>query len=564
MSVKSKKPADGQLTAVAYYRYSEGGNQTEQSIEGQRRSCESYAAAHGLILVGEYVDRHISGTSDDRPNFQRLIRDSATGRFQAVIVYKTDRFARNRYDSAIYKSQLRKNGVSIFYSAESIPDGPEGIILESLLEGMAEYYSAELSQKIRRGMIESAHKCQAMGGTPPYGFKIVNHKFVPNPAEVPIVKKIFADYASGVTAADIAADLNAQGITTRRGSKWNKNSFRIMLNSEKYIGVYESHGVRVEDAIEPIIDKETFYRAKRKLAANQGAPSRSKAIIPYLLSGKVICGECGGPVNGSSGTGHGGFYNYYACKRQRTGQCNLHAVRKDWLEDTVVRVTAEFISQPERIQQIITACLEVQKKDLAASESSQILELKAAQKEAKRKQQNIIAAIEDGGAGAAVLMPRLDQLEAEIRRLQYQIDGLKEPKPQVTAEQLEFMLMQFQRMPSEQDLDYKRRLLDTFVAEVVLSSDKLLIRYNLLDNKRSEAETSLLELIRQSDGSLLAHYGGDDGNRTRVRKEVRESISGCSLPTTFPPRQADKQADALVASWGHGRPQSLGLLTFSA
>ena len=141
--------------AVIYARYSSS-NQTEQSIEGQVRVCSEYAKAKGLTIVGEYIDRAISGRTDNRPDFQRLMQDSGKHMFEAVIVYRTDRFARNKYDSAIYKRHLRKCNVELHYAAEHIPEGPEGIILESLMEGLAEYYSAELSQKIRRGIRESA------------------------------------------------------------------------------------------------------------------------------------------------------------------------------------------------------------------------------------------------------------------------------------------------------------------------------------------------------------------------------------------------------------------------
>lgn len=140
------------MRTVIYARYSEGGKQTEQSIEGQVRECKEYAKAQGLTIVDKYIDRHITGKTDHRPNFQRMIKDSSKHLFDAVLVWKTDRFARNRYDSAIYKNALKKNGVKVLYAKENIPDGPEGIILESMLEGMAEYYSAELSQKIKRGM----------------------------------------------------------------------------------------------------------------------------------------------------------------------------------------------------------------------------------------------------------------------------------------------------------------------------------------------------------------------------------------------------------------------------
>ena len=136
------------LKAVNYARYSSHA-QTEQSIEGQLRDCYEYAKSNNLNVVAEYIDRATTGTNDNRAEFQRIIKDSDKQLFDTVICYKIDRFSRNKYDSVVYKTRLKKNGVKIHYSRENIPDGPEGIILESLLEGMAEFYSAELSQKIR-------------------------------------------------------------------------------------------------------------------------------------------------------------------------------------------------------------------------------------------------------------------------------------------------------------------------------------------------------------------------------------------------------------------------------
>ena len=159
------------MKAVIYARYS-CERQTEQSIEGQLRECNDFASQQGITIIGNYIDRAVSGKYDNRDQFQRMIRDSAKGRFEAVIVYKTDRFARNRYDSAMYKAKLKKNGVKVLYAKEHIPEGPEGIILESMLEGMAEYYSAELSQKVIRGMHETAMKCQSTGGNIPLGYKV--------------------------------------------------------------------------------------------------------------------------------------------------------------------------------------------------------------------------------------------------------------------------------------------------------------------------------------------------------------------------------------------------------
>ena len=118
------------LRAVIYARYSSSG-QREESIEGQLRECYDFAKKHGIIVIGEYIDKAMTGRVDQRPDFQRMIRDSEKGRFNCVLMWKMDRFARNRYDDAMYKYKLKKNGVRIFYAKEMIPEGPEGIILES-------------------------------------------------------------------------------------------------------------------------------------------------------------------------------------------------------------------------------------------------------------------------------------------------------------------------------------------------------------------------------------------------------------------------------------------------
>ena len=145
------------MKAVIYARYSSE-NQREESIEGQLRECKEYADYNDIEVVGEYIDRALTAKTDNRPGFQRMIQDSGKKLFDLVLVWKLDRFARNRYDSAFYRYTLRKNGVKIISVKENISDGPEGIILESMIEGMAEYYSANLSQNVKRGFHENALK----------------------------------------------------------------------------------------------------------------------------------------------------------------------------------------------------------------------------------------------------------------------------------------------------------------------------------------------------------------------------------------------------------------------
>ena len=179
------------MNAVIYARYSSD-NQREESIEGQLRECQALAEANDMVIVDTYIDRALSAKTDNRPDFQRMIKESANGLFELVIVWKLDRFARNRYDSAHYKSVLQKNGVKVISATEKISQNSEGILLESLLEGMAEYYSAELSEKVTRGLTENALKCKYNGGTLPIGYSTdKNQCFVIDPLTAPAVLESF-------------------------------------------------------------------------------------------------------------------------------------------------------------------------------------------------------------------------------------------------------------------------------------------------------------------------------------------------------------------------------------
>ena len=159
------------MTAVIYARYSSD-NQREESIEGQIRECTAYAEKNGITVIKHYIDRAFSAKTDNRPEFQQMIKDSGKKLFDVVLVWKFDRFARNRFDSANYKMILKKNGVHLISVMEPIAEGSQGILVETLLEGMAEYYSAELSEKVIRGHTENALKCKYNGGTPTFGYVI--------------------------------------------------------------------------------------------------------------------------------------------------------------------------------------------------------------------------------------------------------------------------------------------------------------------------------------------------------------------------------------------------------
>lgn len=514
------------MKTVIYARYSEGGNQTEQSIEGQIRECQQYAKTHDLTVVDTYVDRHITGKTDHRPQFQKMIKDSSKHLFDAVLVWKTDRFARNRYDSAIYKNQLKKNGVKVFYAKENIPDGPEGIILESMLEGMAEYYSAELSQKIRRGMRESAHKCHVTGGYLALGYQIGPDKsFEIDEQQAPVVQKIFSMYDQGKSIKEICDELNAMDVKTARGGLFNKNSLRTILKNEKYIGVYDSQGIRMEHGVPVIIDKALFDRVQKRISAVHKAPARKKAKVDYYLSGKLYCGSCGAGMAGEYGTGkHGEKHYYYICtNKKRLKTCDRKAVRKDWIENLVVDVTQKYILQPGKLESIAKKCVEVQARDTSQSD-----ELRALQKqlsETKTHIKNLMAAIEQGIV-TKTTKKRLSELEAAQEQIEYDMEECSLKQPELAEQDIRFLLSQFKRETHEPLEEYSEKIIKTFVNSVRLFDDHLVVAYNLV-NEKNELESSFLKFLSDpksldksgiSGCSDLELFGGDDGSRTRVRR----------------------------------------------
>lgn len=524
------------MKTVIYARYSAGANQTEQSIEGQLRVCYEYAQKHELTVVDTYIDRAISGTTDEREQFQQMLKDSDKRLFEAVIVYKMDRFSRNRYDSAVYKARLKKNGVKIHYATEAIPDGPEGIILESLLEGMAEYYSEELSQKIRRGMKESAHKCKSLGGPPPLGYAFTPEKtFVLDEKLAPVIQKIFAWYDDGMPVVRICRELNEMGLKTSHGSIFNKNSLRNILKNEKYIGVYEANGVRVEGGVPAIVEVEVFGRVQVRIEANRRAPARGKADVKYMLTGKLYCGKCGQGMLGVSGTSKTGTkHYYYSCgNRKHRKTCDKKDVRKSWLEELVVSETARHVLQPERIDVIAKRCVEMYAREVAQNNDLTYLNKQLA--DTNKAISNLMAAIEQGIV-MKTTKARLAELEQAQEKLEFEIGLAKVKQPALTERQVKYMLNQFQRETDEPLEEYNEHIIDCFVSSVYLYDDKLIVTYNLT-NEKSELESSDLALLYSADTSgkyesscsYLGGGGGGEENRTPVQRYCHIGFSERSL-----------------------------------
>ena len=480
------------MKAVIYARFSSD-RQREESIEGQLRECREYAKKNGITVIHEYIDRALSASkeTEKRLDFLCMISDSSKGQFDTVLVWKLDRFARDRYDSAHYKHILKKNGVKVLSVTEPIADGPEGIILEGLLESMAEYYSAELSQKIHRGQTDNALKCLSNGGSIPLGYKLGENRMLEiDPMTAPIVQEIFRRYAEGETIKEIRDDLNKRGIKTSCGVEFSYASFATLLKNRKYIGEYHYRDIVIPGGVPAIVSKDVFRRVEARRKKNTLAKTAKKADELYLLTTKLFCGECGKLMAGESGTScTGQKYRYYKCHNaKRKNGCTKRAVKKDWIENLVVEQTMKLVFDADIISRITDKIMEIQGEE---SYDVQILEKHLA--ETTRSIQNIMKAIE-AGVFTETTKQRLEELEAEKASTEDAIAKARIESPIVSREEISFYLSRF-RNTDIADEHSRQRLIDCFVNAVYVYDDRIVLTFNYKD----ATKTITLDEVNSSD-----------------------------------------------------------------
>ena len=478
------------MTAVIYARYSSD-NQREESIEGQLRECKVFAEKNGIQIVGTYIDRAFSARTDNRPDFQKMIKDSASRKFELIIVWKLDRFARDRYDSAHYKAALRKNGVRVISATEKISDGSEGILMEAVLEGMAEYYSAELSEKVIRGLTENAYKCKFNGGTLPLGYTIDSeHHFQIDPLVAPAVLESFKRYAEGASMTEIAQEMNAKGLRSAFGGKIGVDMVARMLKNRRYIGEFKYRNIIHPHGIPAIIPDELFDRVQRRMVSNKKAPAKHKAEDEYLLTTKLRCGKCDCFMVGESGTSKTStVYRYYKCVgvKKHSG-CDKKTVKKDWIEDFVVKQIEKVLYDDALLEKISDAIMEIQGK-----ENTVLLMLRKQYADIQRGIDNLLNAIQQGIVTPSTKQ-RLEDLEKQKSDISVQIIKEEMSKPLLTKDQILFWFHRFRKYNTRR-LDHKRRLIDSFINTIYLYDDKMVITFNYKDG----AETVSLSEIENSD-----------------------------------------------------------------
>lgn len=470
------------MKAVIYARYSSD-NQREESIEGQLRECTAFAEKNGITVLRHYIDRALSAKTDNRPEFQNMIKDSGKKLFDMIIVWKLDRFSRNRYDSARYKAQLKRNGVKVVSATEVISDGAEGIILESMLEGFAEYYSADLSEKVVRGMTDNALKCMFNGGTLPMGYTIdADQHFQVDPVTAPFILDAFKRYGEGATMTEIRDWLNEQGMKNTRGNPLTYNSVQHLLNNRRYIGEYVYRDIVVPNGIPAIVPTELFESVQRKMEKNKKAPARHKAEDDYLLTTKLFCGHCGAYLCGESGTSRTGIvHHYYKCVsvKKKRKECHKKPVKKAWIEDLVIAATMEMIMDDAAIEAIVSMLMDLQEQD-----NSNIPLYEQQLQETNTAIRNLLNAIQQGILTKST-KERLEELEAAKEELEQRLDYEKLSKPpKVSAEFMTFWLHRFRKLDVTKQ-SHRKMLIDTFINAIYIYDDKMLLTFNYKDGTKT-------------------------------------------------------------------------------
>ena len=467
--------------ACIYARFSSD-NQRNESIDAQIRAIRNYAAKNDITITNTYIDKAISGTSaTDREQFLQMIKDSKGNLFEYVLVHKLDRFARNRYDQAIYERELNNNNVKLISVLEQFNDSPESVILKSVITGINEYYSLNLSRETKKGLYENFHNNKHAGGIPPLGLDVDKETklYVINEEEAHTVKLIFRLFLEGYGYSRIADFINKQGLINKRKRPFSKTGIRDLLRNEKYIGTYilgkkDKHGKitnreeRKEDAIPAILDKNTFY-AVQELIYSKSSSRIGRAKQEYLLTGKIKCGECDGVFAGGGKTnGRSKKYNIYCCthRKSKKSDCMNPQIRKEVIENLVFKTIENVIFSPDRLEifiQELTNKINTQNKNFDNLKKKNDKDME----NIKNKKEKLLTLFLDGFITEEEFKNKNDTLELELIekiRIQENLNNTKN----INIKDISSYVKKLADALDSQNFTIKKQLLQTFLEEVVI------------------------------------------------------------------------------------------------
>lgn len=451
---------------VIYARYSSEA-QKKDSIKQQVEACRRYAENNDMNVVQVYKDEAKTGRNDDRDDFQKMLRESRNGAFEAVLVWKFDRFARNMRDALNNENILEENGVKVISATELIPDGSIGIIVKAVLLGINEYYSADLSEKTQRGSNANAKLGKYLGGTVPFGFEIVDKEYTINEATAPYVKKIFSMYASGMSVVEICQYLNDRGIRSSLGAKFNNNSLHHMLKNERYLGTYIYDNIVIPNRIPQIIDKGLFETVQKILEQNKKNPARKRAKEEYILSDKLYCGNCRDNGIESKMVGFSGNaskkYCYYKCKNEKI--CGKKSIGKQYIEEYVLEKCKAMLTD-KSIKIIAKKISEIAQKD----NSNQLLvHMQNQVKEKTKAKENQLKSLDtcDDDSVRQEIFARVKMLKSEIEQLESSIAIEKTKTLALSEEEISYFLLQF-RNYDILNIAHRKALINMLINKIYL------------------------------------------------------------------------------------------------
>ena len=495
MLKKYQKRKIKELIAVIYARFS-CDKQRDESIEDQLRVCMEYAREHGITVVGQYCDYALSGRNDHRPQFLKMIEDSKSGAFNTVLLWKMDRFARNRWDSAIYKKELYMNGVSVISATEPIPEGGGGIIMESIYDGMAEMYSVQISQNVKRAARGNALKNKSNGGYTLFGYKVnpITRQYELDEVTAPIAEEIFNRAAAGKSYKSIIQYAKSLGFN------FGYCKLSTMLKNERYTGVYIYDGIRNEGGMPAIVSKTKFDIIQRIFADN--SRRQRSANVKYLFSKRCFCGKCGSTITGEyAKNSKGSIYYYYTCQgRKMYHSCDMKRLRADIVETAATQVIAGLLTDDELMHYFIDSAIKAQNN--ATQDNVELKIAKSKLTEVQTKKANLLDAIEQGIFSSSTAI-RLKELDDEELTLKSTIKRLAPNGTQkLTENQFEYFLKNFNKSKLKSEI-FVKSLFQELISRVFLFEDHITLIYNLKNEIPEEYSLEQIEKIEQLQKPLV-------------------------------------------------------------
>ena len=510
---KRGKKLEIEEPGVLYGRYSSH-NQKDISIEQQFEKCYELAAEYGIRIIDTYADRAVSGRTDKRVDFQRMMADAAKGKFRYVLAWKSNRIGRNMLEALVNEARFQELGVRVLYVEEDFDDTAAGRFAARSMMNVNQFYSENMAEDIKRGLYDNAANCMVTNGHLPYGYKADEtlHYAIDEP-KAAVIREIFTRVSCGEAFVDIMASLNARGIKTSYGRQWGRSSFQKILSNERYRGIYIYGDVRIEGGIPRIVSDELYFKVQEAITTKKNPQGRHRVNGDYLLTGKLFCGHCKSPMTGISGTGRAGkLHFYYVCQKRRTEKtCHKKNVRRDVIELKIAKAIRDYALKDDIIEWIADSCVEDHDRRVSESHLS-VFEDQLA--EVNRSIKNVMSAIEKGII-TETTKGRLMELEAERTAIEGKICAAKAAIVPTNRERLVEWLRSL-REGDVHDKKYQAGLFDTFLVAAYLYDDnRVKIVFSFAGDKNT-IEIPLEDVIDSIDdeascvrlSSTLSHQTG--------------------------------------------------------